>query len=159
MGSRGMGQLAYDKGMRILAATQPDTTAAEVDDLNQNRKIQHGLLTYALVEDGLIAARADTDGDKVIRLSEWLQYAVQDVPKLCEDALQSSQARVSNKLIVDKNQNSIDKTASERTQQRGPKQVRFISRGDGDTSAQQPYLFDFDEKIRRKRNLAIARTR
>jgi WD40 repeat protein len=45
MGSRGMGQLAYDKGMRILAATQPDTTAAEVDNINQRGKIQHGLLT------------------------------------------------------------------------------------------------------------------
>ena len=43
MGSRGLGQLAYDKGMRILAASQADDVALEVEKLKQ------GLLTYALV--------------------------------------------------------------------------------------------------------------
>jgi uncharacterized caspase-like protein len=33
MGSRGLGQLAYDKGMRILAATQPDNVALELEKL------------------------------------------------------------------------------------------------------------------------------
>jgi uncharacterized caspase-like protein len=43
MGDRGRGQLAYDKGMRILAATQADNVALESEKLGQ------GLLTYALV--------------------------------------------------------------------------------------------------------------
>ncbi len=46
MSSRGMGQLAYDKGMRVLTASQADDVARETKQLKQ------GLLTYALVRDG-----------------------------------------------------------------------------------------------------------
>jgi uncharacterized caspase-like protein len=141
MGSRGMGQLAYDKGMRILAATQPDTTAAEVDDLNQNRKIQHGLLTYALVQEGLINRQADSNGDKLILLSEWLQYGVTDVPKLYEEAIKSQTADATPTTVI----------------KRGTNQVRFISKGEGDASTQQPSLFDFTQKVRRQRRLAVDR--
>jgi uncharacterized caspase-like protein len=130
MGSRGMGQLAYDKGMRILAATQPDTTAAEVDDLNQKRKLRHGLLTYALVTDGLIDRQADSDGNKLISMSEWLQYGVTDVPKLYAEAAKSQSTPLT-------------------------KPVRFISKGDGDATTQQPSLFDFTDKVRRKRQLPV----
>jgi len=44
MGSRGLGQLSYDKGMRILTATQAANVAIESGSLG------HGLLTYALVK-------------------------------------------------------------------------------------------------------------
>ena len=77
MGSRGLGQLAYDKGMRILAASQADDVALESD------KLQQGLLTYSLVHDGLDAFQADFKPvDKIITLSELLAYAVDRVPKL-----------------------------------------------------------------------------
>src|SRR5262249_43838475 len=59
MGNRGLGQLAYDKGMRILAASQADDVALEV------ARLQHGLLTYALVEEGLRSdKKGSTKGDK-----------------------------------------------------------------------------------------------
>ena len=48
MGSRGLGQLSYDKGMRILTATQADNVALEKGGL--------GLLMRALLVDGLTAA-------------------------------------------------------------------------------------------------------
>ena len=111
MGSHGIGQLAYDKGMRILAATQPDTTAAEVDNIDQKRKIKHGLLTYALVEDGLIDRRADSNRDNLIRLSEWLEYGVVDVPKLFEEVVRSQKTNTGQSTI--------------RSQSRGVKRVRF----------------------------------
>lgn len=77
MGSRGLGQLAYDKGLRILAATQEDNVALEV------RSLQQGLLTYALVVNGLESREADFNPkDGVIGLAEWLQYAVERVPTL-----------------------------------------------------------------------------
>jgi uncharacterized caspase-like protein len=57
MGDRGLGQLAYDKGMQILAATQADNVALESERLGQ------GLLTYALVQDGLKARKAASDGN------------------------------------------------------------------------------------------------
>jgi hypothetical protein len=77
MGDPGLGQLAFDKGMRILAATQADDVAIE------NPNLAHGLLTAALGE-GLTAAGgpADMDGNGKIPLDEWLRYAVARLPSL-----------------------------------------------------------------------------
>ncbi|HSD17538.1 MAG TPA: caspase family protein [Thermomonas sp.] len=80
MGDSGLGQLAYDKGIRILAATQADDVALEDARLGQ------GLLTYALAVDGLGAGAADLDGDGRIRIDEWLAYAVRRMPALAADA-------------------------------------------------------------------------
>jgi hypothetical protein len=80
MGDSGLGQLAYDKGIRILAATQADDVALEDARLGQ------GLLTYALAVDGLGAGEADLDGDGDIRIDEWLAYAVRRLPKLANDS-------------------------------------------------------------------------
>jgi hypothetical protein len=77
MGDPGLGQLAFDKGMRILAATQADDVAIE------NPNLAHGLLTAALGE-GLTATGgpADLDGNRKISLDEWLRYAVARLPSL-----------------------------------------------------------------------------
>ena len=86
MGDRGLGQLAYDKGMMILAATQASDVALEV------QKIQQGLLTYALVQEGLKYGaaeprrrNADLDKNGSLTLKEWLQYGERRVPSLYED--------------------------------------------------------------------------
>ncbi|MFM0471098.1 caspase family protein [Paraburkholderia strydomiana] len=88
MGDRGLGQLAYDKGMRILAASQADDVALESEQLG------HGLLTYALVHDGLgrnsanpAVQAADRNGDGAVDLAEWLQYGENRVPQLYEEIL------------------------------------------------------------------------
>ena len=87
MASRGLGQLAYDKGMRILASTQADDVALE------SALIQHGLLTHALTHDGLLAAQADFEpANGRIMLGEWLKYAEQRVPDLYEE-IQSESLR------------------------------------------------------------------
>ena len=76
MGSRGLGQLAYDKRMRVLAASQANQAARESPTLGQ------GLLTYTLTELGLINMKADwRPVDGKITIAEWLSYAVQEVPK------------------------------------------------------------------------------
>jgi hypothetical protein len=74
--ARGLGQLAYDKGMQILAATQADNVALESERLGQ------GLLTYALVQDGLKARKAAPDGNGPITIKTWLRYAEKRVPEL-----------------------------------------------------------------------------
>ncbi len=80
MGSRGLGQLAYDKGMRVLAASQADDVAIEDDQIGD------GLLTYALVHDGLTAGRADADPhDGRVTLTKWLRYGVDRVPSLYKE--------------------------------------------------------------------------
>lgn len=91
MGSRGLDQLAYDKGIRILAATQAEDTALE------HRKVSSGLLTYALVKEGLMANRADVrPNDGRIDLLEWLRYPTVRVPEL-----QAELASGSLKVLVE----------------------------------------------------------
>jgi len=80
MGSRGLGQLAYDKGMRILAATQADNVAVGSGQLS------HGLLTYALTRDGIEEGKADlVPQDQRITIAEWLRYGKERVPTLYQE--------------------------------------------------------------------------
>ena len=81
MGDAGLGQLAYDKGIRILAATQADDVALE------DARLRQGLLTFALAGEGITAdgGKADLDGDRSITLDEWLRYATQRLPSLSGD--------------------------------------------------------------------------
>ena len=82
MGSRGLGQMAYNKGMLIMAASAADDVALESESLEQ------GLLTYVLIEEGLNKQKADfgsanfNQEDAVIKLQEWLQYGAARVPEL-----------------------------------------------------------------------------
>ncbi|MFY9610031.1 MAG: hypothetical protein WAU45_15610 [Blastocatellia bacterium] len=79
MNSKGLAQLAYEKGMYILTAAQSYQAAMEAEQLG------HGYLTFALVEEGLKAAAADNlpkDGQVVLR--EWLDYATERVPRMQE---------------------------------------------------------------------------
>lgn len=134
MGSRGLGQLAYDKGMRILAATQKDSVALETDEL------EHGLLTYALVHDGIQARQADTSPqDKKISLSEWLEYGVMRVPALVTEI---ERGQISDFGLV-----------------RGHGKPKIFHTGKRDTgtntaATQKPALFDF---IRKPSSLTLVR--
>ena len=77
MNSKGLAQLAYEKGMYILTAAQSYQAAQEVSELG------HGLLTYVLVEEGLKKSAADTepkDGEVWVR--EWFDYASTRVPSM-----------------------------------------------------------------------------
>jgi uncharacterized caspase-like protein len=76
LGSKGLGQLAYDKRMRVLAASQSDHAAREMGE-----QIGAGVLTYTLLHDGLEANQAgDEKGN--ITLKSWLEYPTQRVPQL-----------------------------------------------------------------------------
>jgi len=81
MNSKGLAQLAYEKGIYILTAAQGYQAALEAENLG------HGFLTYALVEDGLKNAAADRDKDQTILIREWLDYAVDRVPEMQTAAL------------------------------------------------------------------------
>jgi len=79
MNSKGLAQLAYEKGMYILTAAQSYQAALEAEQLG------HGYLTFALVEEGLKTSSADIqpkDGSVVVR--EWFDYATDRVPKMQE---------------------------------------------------------------------------
>jgi hypothetical protein len=81
MGSRGLGQLAYDKGMRVLAASRARESAIE-----RGGNINEGILSYALAEDGLQRGWADWQPqDGKITIGEWLAYGEKRVPELFEE--------------------------------------------------------------------------
>jgi uncharacterized caspase-like protein len=85
MNSKGLAQLAYEKGMYILTAAQSYQAALEAAQLG------HGYLTYALIEEGLKTAAADTEPkDGVVALREWLDYATERVPRMQEEKLRAA---------------------------------------------------------------------
>ncbi len=88
MNSRGLAQLAYEKGMYIITASQSYQAALEFDALG------HGLLTHALVAEGLAKGQADHGPkDGRIELREWLDFAVQRVPAIQLDMMKQAAAR------------------------------------------------------------------
>jgi len=75
MNSKGLAQLAYEKGIYILTASQSFQAAQEVSDLG------HGLLTYVLVEEGLKEGKAEKNDKGEITERKWLDYATERVPE------------------------------------------------------------------------------
>lgn len=119
MGSRGLGQLAFDKGMKILSATQAANVAIETGG-----RIGHGLLTYALLKEGLEKSDADFKAkDKTINVREWLEFAEFRVPGLYEEL------KKGNLKSIGKGVEIVDLG--------GKKE---------DESTQRPSLFDFTRK-------------
>jgi hypothetical protein len=79
MNSKGLAQLAFEKGMYILTAAQAYQAALEAAQLG------HGYLTYSLVEEGLKTFAADrAPKDNVVFVREWFDFAIQRVPELQE---------------------------------------------------------------------------
>jgi uncharacterized caspase-like protein len=82
MNSKGLAQLAYEKGMYILTAAQSYQAAKEA------ARLGHGFLTYALVEEGLKKLAADKEPkDGQVLLREWLDFATERVPQMQQDEL------------------------------------------------------------------------
>ncbi|MBI3001776.1 MAG: caspase family protein [Deltaproteobacteria bacterium] len=96
MNSKGLAQLAYEKGMYILTAAQGYQAALEAGQLG------HGLLTYALVEEGLKSPAADSapkDGQVVVK--EWLDYATTRVPQMQTAMMKEGRSRGQEVVFVD----------------------------------------------------------
>jgi WD40 repeat protein len=85
MNSKGLAQLAYEKGMFILTAAQGYQAAKEATQLG------HGLLTYALVVQGLREGAADSrPRDGQVLMGEWLDYATERVPLMQLETMKQS---------------------------------------------------------------------
>jgi len=82
MNSKGLAQLAYEKGMYILTAAQAYQSAKET------AKLGHGYLTYALIEEGLKTEAAIKEAkDGLLTARVWLDYATKRVPLLEQERL------------------------------------------------------------------------
>ncbi len=109
MNSKGLAQLAYEKGMYILTAAQSYQAALEAAQLG------HGLLTYALVDEGLRKGEADSraahDGQIVVR--EWFDFAAERVPRMrLEQIMQKRGLKVGSSVPT------ADRAAAEESVQR-----------------------------------------
>jgi uncharacterized caspase-like protein len=68
--------------MYILTAAQSYQAALEAAQFG------HGLLTYALVEEGLKTAAADNEPqDGILSAREWLDFATERVPQMQEEKM------------------------------------------------------------------------
>ena len=76
MNTKGLAQLAYEKGMYVLTASQSIEVAFETD------AFKHSYLAYALLEEGIKAGEADGNRDGKIFLNEWFGYANSRVPQI-----------------------------------------------------------------------------
>ena len=103
MNSKGLAQLAYEKGMFVLAAAQGYQAAQEVAQLG------HGLLTYALAVQGLSQGAADRrprDGQVV--MGEWLDYATERVPQMQLEKMKAARGLGAELAFVDGEQKVAD---------------------------------------------------
>lgn len=124
MGSRGLGQLAYNKGMKILTSTNSNDVALESED------VKHGYLTYALVQEGLARNMADfLPKDNKVTFVEWFKYGAQRVPKLHAEIKSGT---------FDKQSGTATKTRAIQLSQE-PSEKKSVKDG----GLQQPNLFDF----------------
>jgi hypothetical protein len=74
--------------MNILAAAQSYQMAKETS------RLEHGYLTYALVEAGLKRMAADyKPRDGQVALREWLDHATEEVPRMQEDRIKAETDR------------------------------------------------------------------
>jgi len=96
MNSKGLAQLAYEKGMFILTAAQGYQAAKEATQLG------HGLLTYALVVQGLREGAADArPRDGQVLMGEWLDYATERVPLMQLESMKKSRGLLGQLAMVD----------------------------------------------------------
>ena len=125
MGSRGLGQLAYDKDMKILSATQANNVALELGSLQQ------GLLSYALIQDGIVQKWADANTDKQLSPTEWLSYAENRVPELYQAVKDGKLS-----ILIDGKPTTI----------KSKDEIIFANDEKSNLNLQQPSLFDFKRR-------------
>jgi WD40 repeat protein len=88
MNSKGLAQLAYEKGMYILTAAQSYQAAQEAS------KFGHGFLTFALVEEGIEQNKADDEpADGSVMVREWFDFATRRVPQLQVELMKDQSGR------------------------------------------------------------------
>jgi WD40 repeat protein/sulfur relay (sulfurtransferase) complex TusBCD TusD component (DsrE family) len=124
MNSKGLAQLAYEKGMYILTAAQSYQAAQEAS------KFGHGFLTFALVEEGVKQSRADYEPkDGAVLAREWFDYATERVPQMQLELMQEAQAKRGVKVAFVKGEEQIADPAKRNLQH-----PRVFYRREGESS-------------------------
>jgi len=93
--AKGLGQLAYEKGIFVLTAAQSYQAAVEV------KRQGSGLLTYALMSQALEERKAARVSGGQVLLTDWLAYPVQQVPELQKEVMVEEQENNKSISFVD----------------------------------------------------------
>lgn len=137
-GSRGLGQLAYDKGMQVLAASQLDEVAIEI------AAAEHGLMTYALVIEAIFNKRAMPGGANGFTLDDCLNFAVENISLIYRELLERPTTDA-DRRVVTRGRTAASKRFADMTEEERGIFVR--------QTLQRPSLFNFyrgDMEIRLK---------
>ena len=141
MNSKGLAQLAYEKGMYVVTAAQSYQVALEVSQLG------HGYLTYVLIEEGLKTPKADIaprDGQVTVR--EWLDYSTGRVPELQQEKIETAQSPPPNQLKTEARQQPRTKRGNRPSPQKQRQleqddAARLELRSQGSREIQRPRVF------------------
>jgi hypothetical protein len=113
MNNKGLAQLAYDKGMYILTASQ------SIEPAYVSEALKRSYLSYALVEEGLKTPVADTHPkDGKITVKEWFDYAGRRVPQLRKDVNEGLFAVEAKKDLEEEETKEKKKKTKEKSSQR-----------------------------------------
>jgi WD40 repeat protein len=113
MNNKGLAQLAYDKGMYILTASQ------SIEPAYVSEALKRSYLSYALVEEGLKTAVADANPkDGKITVKEWFDYAGRRVPQLRKDVNEGLFAVEAKKGLEEEETKEKKKKTKEKSSQR-----------------------------------------
>lgn len=105
MNTKGLAQLAYDKGMYILTASQSAESAFVSEAL------QRSYLSYALTVEGLKTSRADTaPRDGLLSVREWFDYATNRVPQLRQNTAEKPSKTEQGKGLEEEDEVKEEKT-------------------------------------------------
>jgi WD40 repeat protein len=74
LAGRSLAQLAYDKAMFVISASQSEGSALEL------QRLGHGLFSYVLFDKAL-GSEADENKDGFVSIREWLSYAQTQTPR------------------------------------------------------------------------------
>jgi WD40 repeat protein len=85
MNAKGLGQLAYEKGMYVLTGAQSYQAALEVERMGS------GLMTYALIFEALTERKAARVSGGQVSLTDWLAYPINQVPKMQKEIMDKGQ--------------------------------------------------------------------
>jgi hypothetical protein len=134
-----LGQLAYDKGMRFLAAAEAKGTTIE------SETTEHGIMSFALLEEGLRKGRADRNTDGMITVGELLRFGETHVASLYRQALKESSNTKNASALV--NSGATGSTRRSVSQTRNDQYLRVKSDRPGEpvsfTIDDEPELLDF----------------
>ncbi|KQS75966.1 caspase family protein [Rhizobium sp. Leaf383] len=100
LAGRSLAQMAYDKAMFVISASQSRQSALEL------KRLGHGLFSYVLFESGF-GSSPDENKDGFVSIREWLEYAQTETPREQERESAARGRKGTRSTFLDEHLNSV----------------------------------------------------